>query len=257
MPTNRRLAARDCTERQFDALAHEYEEFDGSLLKKFVTTEMVVTMAGSLVGKSVIDVGCGNGHFCRIYAAMGARDVLGVDSSATQIGKALSKSSAMIRYVQGNATCMAEVGGGFDVATAVFFFMYLDRAGLGEAARQIHMRLSSHGKLIAVITNPEILLPNDRKYGREIISLHGSSNLNDGEKFLSAFYDGSGVHRFNLRVTNYSKDTYERSLLRAGFSSIEWVGPKISAEGIKSCAEGFWDSYTRNPYSIGFIARKE
>ncbi|MDE1868644.1 MAG: class I SAM-dependent methyltransferase [Candidatus Micrarchaeota archaeon] len=257
MPTNRRLAERGCAELQFEALAHKYEEFDGSLLKKFVTTEMVVTMAGNLVGKSVIDVGCGNGHFCRIYAAMGARDVLGIDSSATQIGKALSKSSAGIRYIQGNATCMAEVGGGFDVATAVFFFMYLDRAGLDEAARQIHMRLSSQGKLIAVITNPEILLPNGRKYGREIISLRGSANLDDGEKFLSAFYDSTGIHRLDLKAINYSKDTYERSLLRAGFSSIEWIGPKISVEGIKSCAEGFWDSYMRNPYSIGLIARKE
>jgi SAM-dependent methyltransferase len=68
-------------------------------------------------GKTVLDIGCGTGRFCRLWGSRGARLVIGMDFSQEMIGIARDKCGP--NFLLGDAFNIPFKSGSFDIVSCI------------------------------------------------------------------------------------------------------------------------------------------
>ena len=141
MPVDRSVDQKVARHFHFDAQRFDaiYDDRKGPLARfvdnvwrGVVRKRLDLTLATlePLVGKSILDVGCGSGRYCFAYAERGAARVVGVDFAEAMI--ALARKYAEELNVE--SVCEFRVGrfpeivpdGPFDASTAMGFFDYIE-----------------------------------------------------------------------------------------------------------------------------------
>lgn len=69
----------------YDAIAEEYKKAKLQPWRLYIETFMLFDLVGDLTGKSVLDLGCGEGFHTRLLRQKGADRVVGVDLFAGMI----------------------------------------------------------------------------------------------------------------------------------------------------------------------------
>jgi cyclopropane fatty-acyl-phospholipid synthase-like methyltransferase len=157
------------------ASIEEYLDFDEEILSLY---KGIASKAIRNSPKTLIDIGCGQGEFCRIIEANGIK-TLGVDLSEKQIEIAKSKGI--------NAQCIdiKDIKEKFDCATAVFDVVnYLPKDYIGAFFSYVYDLLNSNGHFIFDVNT---------LYGFEEIA-QGTLNIDQDDKFIAidaVFEDGS------------------------------------------------------------------
>ena len=118
------------TEKAYDAASHNWARNEKLLLSDFTARPYVLEKLQPLAGKTVLDLGCGEGFVARQVKDMGASTVLGIDLSQGMIEQAKQeerRSPKGIDYLQADVIDLTELSGAtFDRIVAVFLFNYLD-----------------------------------------------------------------------------------------------------------------------------------
>jgi SAM-dependent methyltransferase len=169
---------------------------DGDVNRVHLLDDVMLRLCGEVRGLSVLDVGCGEGRFCRMLAARGARTI-GVDPTRPLIAAARARQpEGEFHEAGGEALPVADAG----VDLVVSYVALLDipdfRAAIGEMAR--------------------VLRPG----GRCVVS-----NLNGfatASKLLWA-RDAEG-NKLHWTMDNYMAERAERAEW-AGISVINWHRP--------------------------------
>lgn len=105
---------------------------------------LMLRLCGGVHGKRVLDVGCGEGRFCRRLAARGAVTT-GLDPTAPLLATARSLHPEG-EYVQGMAEAMPFDDGHFDLV--VSYLTLIDIAGYREAIADMARVLAPGGRLL-------------------------------------------------------------------------------------------------------------
>lgn len=151
------MADPDKISGEWDAARDSWSDFldEG---KDFFRDEMnkpaFLAVVGDVKGKRVLDIGCGEGNFPRLYAKMGA-EVVGVDFSPKMIElarQAEERDKLGIEYVVADAAKLEGVKGKFDAVTCFMALMDIEhyKDAICEAARA----LKDRGRFIFCITHP-------------------------------------------------------------------------------------------------------
>jgi ubiquinone/menaquinone biosynthesis C-methylase UbiE len=156
MPTDRDVAA-------FAERAPGYEEgWRGRLHHEIADRTAELALAGGLVPRRVLDVGCGTGYLLRRLAARCPEATLdGIDAAAPMIeaaeAAAAGPDAARLHFRVGTAERLPWPDGTFDlVVSSTSFDHWADqRAGLAECARV----LGPGGRLVLVDQFSVLLLP--------------------------------------------------------------------------------------------------
>ncbi len=246
---------------QYDAIAEQYHQ---STLerddRKYVLDPSIkhyLSYGQALAGKTVLDLGCGSGHYSRLAASMGAK-VTALDSSAEEIKIAQNierlKPSG-IRYLTGDATKLPQLGQ-FDMALALFLLHYCkDRSELRAMCQSIYNNIKPGGRFLCFNNNPEH--PVQDCLENYAYSITGPQPLKEGDQLTVclALKDGS---QFSFNHYYWAKETYEQALIAAGFKKedIHWRRLIVSNEGIKQFPAGFWNEYIMNSNPIALDCRK-
>jgi SAM-dependent methyltransferase len=98
----------------------------------------------------MLDVGCGEGRFCRMLAARGARTV-GLDPTAQLIATARARDAGGGAYVRGIAERLPFCGDAFDLA--VSYITLVDIAGYRDAIAEMARVLRPGGALLVANVN--------------------------------------------------------------------------------------------------------
>jgi SAM-dependent methyltransferase len=235
------------SQEQYDALVEVYERV------KHIPTglcERVTFLAAlpDLAGKAVLDVACGTGFYARQFATLGARPVVGVDSSAEMIAHARNVEQSApqgIHYEQHDATQLPVLGS-FDVVTAVWLLGYAEgEEALDRMIGNLRANLVDGGTLAVLIPNPDAdwaVLENDyRKYGYYVTRTqpsHGRQGvvvhvLGDPPFAFDSFYWPPGV--------------VEAALDRAGFSDLRRHQTVVPEHAVGERGEEFWAHLRHSP----------
>ncbi len=113
-------------------------------------------------GEKILDLGCGQGIFCRELARAGAA-VTGIDASERLIKAARERSSGNIRYQVADAASLPFDDGSFDAASCIMALQNMEPLGkvIGEAARV----LRPGGRLLLVLSHPCFRIPRQSGWG--------------------------------------------------------------------------------------------
>jgi ubiquinone/menaquinone biosynthesis C-methylase UbiE len=126
----------------------------GDINREILLTPVILSMLGSVEGKSILDAGCGEGFLSRLMAERGAF-VTAVDYSEglLEIARERTADDARIGYLYANLECLDMLDdGAFDIAVSCVVIQgVLDYQA---AIREMYRLLCPGGACILALTHP-------------------------------------------------------------------------------------------------------
>lgn len=231
----------------YDKIGESYAKQSSCDIKRRVTADYTFfDFIGDVRGKSILDLACGDGYYCRPLKSAGAAEVAGVDISGEMIKLARQeekKNPLGIRYECADVLKLPVIGK-FDIVLGSFLLHYSKtKEELSAMCRNIYANVKAGGRFAGINDCPDNPLQLDKKFG---ITRTCEGPVKEGSVIKITLYkDNESVCSFN----NYHWDrkTYADSLTAAGFRNIVWRGFKVSQEGIDKFGSGFWEPYLKQP----------
>lgn len=219
----------DCTEmkKEWERLAPAWirEAREGANpTRTALLDKPVLEECGNVTGLNVIDIGCGEGRFCRILVSCGAASVLGIDLCRPMIEAAKTSPYPGTDYRIGDAQNLESIAdGAYDLAVS-----YLNQCDLPDFRannREVFRILKPGGRFVVANLHPM----------RSAVG--GWHRSESGEKLhviLDNYFD-EGVRRWKIMdvdLTNFhrSLQSYINGFLAAGFALRRIVEPTVDAE---------------------------
>jgi SAM-dependent methyltransferase len=178
----------------------------------------------SLDGRTVLDLGCGFGWFCRWARRSGAARVLGVDVSERMLARAKAETDdPAITYTKADLEHLTVAPATFDLAYSSLAFHYIgDLQGL---LARVHAALVPGGRLVFSVEHPIFTAPSRPGWSIDATGHRTwpvDAYLEEGPR--STDWLASGVIKQHRTIA-----TYLRLLLRFGFFllDIEEFGPSV------------------------------
>uniref|UniRef100_A0A914ECX7 Methyltransferase domain-containing protein n=1 Tax=Acrobeloides nanus TaxID=290746 RepID=A0A914ECX7_9BILA len=188
--------------------------------------------------KRVLDIGCGYGPYVDNFLKWGADYIVGIDQNTKMIEMCKSKFTGhpKLEFHVQSAIDMSYCEE-FELVTAVMTLSNVWKA------------LKSGGEFIAIVPhgNPDIDFTEEagKKFGAYMkLTSHPPP---DGCRAKTIFYDTKQEQIIGeANSTFFYKETYEKSLRKAGFLKIAWKEPHIDPKYIEKYGEDFFRCF-RNP----------
>ena len=211
------------------ASIEEYLDFDEEIQRLY---DAIAQKAFEQNPSSLIDIGCGQGEFCRIIES-GGINTLGVDLSSKQIEIANSKGI--------NAQCIdiKDIKEKFDCATAVFDVInYLPKDYIKDFFSYVHKLLNNGGYFIFDVNT---------LYGFEDIA-QGTLNIDLEDKFIAidANFENetlfTDINLFSkqdelfkrdsgtIKQYYYSKEKLKKIIKSSGFQTLSMDGFNLHSD---------------------------
>lgn len=202
--------------------------------REYVLDPVMNALTADVDGLRVLDVGCGEGRFCRVLAERGAETV-GVDPTVSLLERARERHAGG-EYVECGAESMPFSDGSFDMVVSYVSLCDIPdyRAGIAEMAR--------------------VLTPG----GRMLIALHNAFATTsptgwikeDGKKIVFpvdnySFEWGSKVSWRGIEIVNYHRPMgdYMTAFLSNGLRLVSYEEPLPSPQDIN--AHPYLEDYLR------------
>jgi len=125
-------------------------------LEKAVLRRLLERFSG---GETILEVGCGTGHFTR-WLGQAGWSAVGLDLSGSMLKHAEALDG--VSLVRGDALRLPFADGAFDVAAMVTTLEFLDRPGAGLVEA---LRVARHGVLLGVLNRCSLLAARRRLNG--------------------------------------------------------------------------------------------
>jgi len=236
---------------QYDQIGEKVANWDVLPVRsEYMEGHTLFKTLGSVKGKSVLDVACGDGLYTRQFKERGATRVVGVDISEEMIRSARQREEAQPLGLSYHVSDVADMPslGSFDIVTAVYLLHYATSPEhMLRMCRNIHAHLKPGGSFVTYAFNPEFSAksPNSTRYG--ITMLDFPETPRDGHAISAELHTKSP---FTIHFSYWSRSTHEQALVAAGFHSITWQRPECSPEGLTKYGREFWQDYIDNPHAV-------
>jgi 2-polyprenyl-3-methyl-5-hydroxy-6-metoxy-1,4-benzoquinol methylase len=180
-----------------------------------------------LVGKRILDLGCGFGDFCRFARSEGAQEVLGVDISEKMLQVAVEKTHDPFIVYQKSAVEDAVLGiESFDLVVSSYTLHYVEN--LRPVADKVYDALAPGGCFVFSVEHPIVTslsqgwckTPGDEKKHWPV-----DNYQSEGLRLSRWFVDG--VAKYHRTV-----ESYIGTFLAAGFVLKNYLEPQPSPQQI-------------------------
>lgn len=227
----------------YDKLASSYGESNSKPDKKYSILPTVMKMAGHVDGKIVLDLGCGDGFFAKVFMEKGA-EVTGIDNSNEQLKSAHLNNPELKLFL---ADIFKDELPAADIICAPFVLNYADSpSALKKFLKSIFDSLTCGGKVIFVID-----LPNGKNLKRFGAVKILSNMSTDGSKLKIQLYNNEKLI-CALDAFYYKKKTIESYLKGIGFSRIKWHKPIVDESAFETIDQKSWKKYLEEP-ELGYL----
>ena len=243
----------------YDSIAEEYKKHRSLPYVRYVNEYTYFEMIGDLRGKSVLDLGCGDGFYTRKFKHIGAQRVVGVDISTQMIALAQgeeAKEPLGIEYILADV-CSLDILGSFDLVVASYLLNHApNREGLLSMCQTISAHLKPNGRFVSLNNNgsqPPSSYSLCSKYG---FTKSISQPLKEGTPITITFTNPDTKKQISVEDYYLSQATYEWAFRTAGLKEIRFLLPRVSNEGIQKFGQEFWQHLIDYPSIIGITCIK-
>ena len=217
----------------------------GDFGRRYVLDPVMLARAQAASATRALDVGCGEGRFCRMLASVGIT-VTGIDPTPALIGAAQTRGPRR-RYLRGRAETLPFGDGGFDLV--VSYLTLIDIPDIDAAIREMARVLAPGGTL---------LIANLTSFNTSCAD-RGWCIDDRGERLhypIDHYLDDRGmwVEWRGIRIVNHHRPMrrYMKALLDAGLQ-LTWFD---EPEPIASAPAGRARAYRRVPWFVVMEWRK-
>jgi ubiquinone/menaquinone biosynthesis C-methylase UbiE len=223
----------------YDTIAQQYKKSKQLSYRLHIEAYTYFNLLGDLVGKSLLDLGCGEGFYTRQFKQRGAARVVGVDISEKMIELARQEEAReplSIEYIVGDALELGEVGN-FDLVVASYLLNTIqNKKELLKMCQSVFVNLKPGCRFVTINNNseqPEASYLTSEKYGF-IKSI--DEPLGEGAPIkYTIFADGQ---KFILENYYLSKTTYEWAFRSVGFKLQR--ESLVQTDGFSCWSGGIW-----------------
>lgn len=236
---------------QYDGIGDKVADWDVLPVRsEYIEGHTFFKALGTVKGRNVLDLACGDGLYTRQLKARGATQVVGVDISEEMIRGARRHEEAQPLGIEYHVADVADMPplGSFDIVTAVYLLHYAHSPEhMLRMCRSIHAHLKPGGSFVTYAFNPEFSAkgPNSTRYGITMLDFPAAPR--EGQAISAELHTKSP---FTIHFSYWSRNTHEQALREAGFHSITWMRPECSPEGISKYGREFWQDYIDNPHAV-------
>lgn len=215
----------DETETLYDQTSDRWARTEPVSLSDFTGRPAVFEMCGDVTGRSILDLGCGEGYCSRILAEKGASRILGLELSAEMVARGLEQEAANplgIEYRQADLGEGLDVDESFDLAIAVFLFNYTTTDTMTRIMTDAYAALKPGGQFVFSVPHPCFAFMSNVDYPfnfdvSETGYFSGEDQLSKGRIFRR---DGIPLE---VQMMHRPVERYFSSLASAGFTSMPVV----------------------------------
>lgn len=211
---------------------------------------------GSVQGKSILDLACGDGRLSRQLIDQGAAKVIGTDLTAHMIDQALAQNTPGNTEYRGDALSYAVVDAAdadfrlkeaADLVTAMYLFHYAtNRDRLFAMCRHIARNVKPGGRFVTYTINPEYNFDaQSPEMEREFGFRYGT---------VSPPHHTLIIDGFDVDIWQWSTADHVDGLHAAGFKNVRWHPLELPPERKELIARIGW--YMENPSCVVLSAEK-
>ncbi|MER7758120.1 class I SAM-dependent methyltransferase [Streptomyces sp. NPDC097619] len=232
----------------YDGIGEAFEGFKTLPLTRYGEVPAFLALVGDVTGASVLDLACGTGFYSRELKRRGAARVFGVDISGEMIGaaRALEEAEPLgIDYEIGDIGALPHFDEPFDLAVAVQAFNYArDVAEVERLLAVVHRSLAPGADFFLFTLDPDFRFdgPSLAKYGFTCVPAGEATEIGPRIE-VTALLDPP----ISFVANPPSRQVFEDSLTKAGFSEVSWVPMRISEAGVREHGEEYWADWHANP----------
>jgi 2-polyprenyl-3-methyl-5-hydroxy-6-metoxy-1,4-benzoquinol methylase len=192
-----------------------------SAVNRFEIEKPFFTVLGSIRGKQIVDIGCGDGRYSRKMRHHGA-SVLGIDLNQNAIAIAKACQDNNLHFHVADAATLT-IDPPVDIVTAMMMLNELPKDTFERVFHNVSQWLKAHGRFVFILPHP--FNYHERTAVTERIGLAEEDYFHDGRKFTTKYYDKDRL----VTVTDhhYSLGYLSQQLTQNGFSITQIVEPQM------------------------------
>ncbi len=198
---------------------------EGDLNRTMILDAPMLALAGDVAGKRVLDVGCGEGRFCRMLAERGAI-ATGVDPTRSLLTEASARSGGA--FLRGSGEALPFEDGRFDLAVA--YLVLIDIPDYRAAIREMARVLKADGRVIVANLNP-FVTTRDRAWTKDENGRRTNVPVDNyfGERALALSWAG-------IEIVNWHRplEDYMEAYLGAGLILEHFAEPRPTPEAVQA-----------------------
>ncbi len=236
----------------YDTIAEQYQQSEHLPYRLHIEAYTYFYLLGDLIGKSILDLGCGEGLYTRQFKHRGAAEVVGVDISSKMISLAKQQESKQplgIKYLVADVLELGKIGS-FDLVVASYLLNYArTKDELMRMCQTIAANLKPASRFVSINDLSEHDFQSDLRFKKYGFIKRISSLLREGTPIRYTMYVNNQTFQFD----NYylSRATYESAFRAVGFKKIHWQKPIVSLEGVQKFGQEFWQDFLDYQPMIG------
>jgi len=246
------------TKKIYNENAEKWLRLEPSSLSDFTARPLVFDACGELTGRSVLDIGCGEGYCARELKRRGAGDYLGMDLSSQMIEAAQAqeeKDQYGIEYQAGNVV-ESEFARQFDLCIAVFLFNYLRVEDMQRVFSKVYETLEPQGEFIFSVPHPFFPFVRSEQAPPFYFESTGKNYFTDvNQQFEGKIWkrDGEPLH---VQCVHKTFTDYFDGLRQAGFSTMPEISELTVTPELVAMDEAFFSPLLNAPLHVLFKVRK-
>lgn len=246
------------TKEVYNDNADKWLRLKPSSLSDFTGRPFVFDACGDLSGRSVLDIGCGEGYCARELKRRGAAEYLGIDLSQNMISAAQAqevKDQYGIEYIVGDIV-QFKPERQYDLCVAVFLFNYLRVEEMAAVFSMVYEALKPNGQFVFSVPHP--LFPFVRTERTEPFYFDAAEKNyfeHVDQQFEGQIWkrDGEPLH---VQCVHKTFEDYFNALRRAGFSSLPKVQELTVTPELLAMDEAFFAPLLNQPLHVLFNISK-
>jgi len=246
------------TEKVYDDNANKWLRLNPSSLSDFTARPLVFEACGELDGRSVLDIGCGEGYCARELKRRGAGDYLGVDLSSQMIAAAQAQEREDKYGIEYLACNVAEYvpPRQFDLCIAVFLFNYLRIAEMQKVFAMVYEALPLNGHFIFSVPHPAFPFIRDEQAAPFYFAAKGKNYFTSVDEQLEGEIWKRDGERLHVQCVHKKFSDYFESLRLAGFSKMPEVKELTVTPALAEIDEDFFGPLLNEPLHVLFKVSK-
>jgi ubiquinone/menaquinone biosynthesis C-methylase UbiE len=244
--------------QQYDQIGKGYSVKINST-KAYTRLPTILKMTGSIKGKDVLDIACGDGYITRQLSEYNPKSLHGIDISPVMIDLAQKQEKVNpkgIQYAVGNALNLHRKNM-FDIVTAVYLLDYArNKIELTKMCKSIFTSLKQGGIFAAITISPKLIPHELYINGWKTINPSGKKYFSDGDE-INLISDLTNGPQIIIRCYYWSERTYKSCLELSGFRQVKFnYRLSISKEGKEKYSASYWKEIQSTTGGVSIFAVK-